>query len=133
MSVLTHSTTSKTTWDFDPRSIPGCEIWFDAADDTTLTTSVSTIKAWRNKGSIDTYAIEDVVGSNGGAMQAITSNGIAVNIPAGSQLAFTATQASSTSRSWFIVAACQTQLPISSFWAIVNQTAGSGQESLQWT
>lgn len=39
---------SKNIWDFDPRSIPGCQVWFDAADTSTITGS-STVTAWRDK------------------------------------------------------------------------------------
>jgi hypothetical protein len=39
---------SKNIYDFDPRSIPGCEVWFDAADTSTITGS-STVTAWRDK------------------------------------------------------------------------------------
>jgi hypothetical protein len=33
---------------FDPRSIPGCQVWFDGADRSTITGS-NTVTAWRDK------------------------------------------------------------------------------------
>ena len=41
--------TSKNIWGFDPRTIPGCVVWLDAADTSTLTLSGSNITAWRDK------------------------------------------------------------------------------------
>jgi sugar lactone lactonase YvrE len=41
--------TSKNIWGFDPRSVPGCVVWLDAADSNTLTLSGSNITAWRDK------------------------------------------------------------------------------------
>ena len=42
--------TSKRTWGFDPRSIPGCILWLDAADSSTLTGS-NPVTAWKDKSS----------------------------------------------------------------------------------
>ena len=39
---------SKNIWDFDVRSIPGCQVWFDGADTSTITGS-STVTAWKDK------------------------------------------------------------------------------------
>ena len=41
--------TSKNIWGFDPRSVPGCVVWLDAADSNTMTLSGSNITAWRDK------------------------------------------------------------------------------------
>ncbi len=35
---------------FDPRSIPGCALWLDAADSRTLTVSANLVSDWTNKG-----------------------------------------------------------------------------------
>ena len=40
--------TSKSIWGFDPRSVPGCQLWLDGADTSTLTGS-SPVTAWRDK------------------------------------------------------------------------------------
>lgn len=34
---------------FDPRTIPGCQLWLDAADSNTVTTSGSTLTGWIDK------------------------------------------------------------------------------------
>ena len=41
--------TSKSISGFDPRSIPGCVLWLDAADASTVTTSGTTVTAIRDK------------------------------------------------------------------------------------
>ena len=41
--------TTKTIWDFDPRSIPGCQLWLDAADKSTVVTSGSNVTQWNDK------------------------------------------------------------------------------------
>jgi hypothetical protein len=41
---------SKSIWDFDPRIIPGCTLWMDAADSNTITVSSgTTVTQWRDK------------------------------------------------------------------------------------
>jgi hypothetical protein len=42
------TTTSKSIWNFDPRSVPGCVLWLDAEDKSTLT-GTSPVTAWRDK------------------------------------------------------------------------------------
>ena len=44
--------TSKNIWGFDPRSVPGCQLWLDAADSSTITTSGSSVTQWRDKSSM---------------------------------------------------------------------------------
>lgn len=41
--------TSRSVWGFDPRSVPGCQLWLDAADATTVTLSGSNVTQWRDK------------------------------------------------------------------------------------
>ena len=41
--------TSKNIWGFDPRSVPGCQLWLDAADQSSMTFSGSTITQWNDK------------------------------------------------------------------------------------
>jgi hypothetical protein len=41
--------TSKNIWGFDPRSVPGCSLWLDGADQTSMTFSGSTITQWNDK------------------------------------------------------------------------------------
>jgi hypothetical protein len=43
---------SKNIWGFDPRTIPGCVVWLDAADTSTLTLSGSNITALRDKSGL---------------------------------------------------------------------------------
>lgn len=40
---------SKTYSGFDPRTIPGCQLWLDAADTSSLTLSGSSVTQWRDK------------------------------------------------------------------------------------
>jgi len=41
--------TSKNIWGFDPRSVPGCQLWLDAADSNSMTLSGSNVTAWTDK------------------------------------------------------------------------------------
>ena len=41
--------TSRSVWGFDPRSVPGCQLWLDGADATTVTLSGSSVTQWRDK------------------------------------------------------------------------------------
>ena len=40
--------TSKSIWGFDPRSIPGCTLWLDGADNATMN-STSAVTVWNDK------------------------------------------------------------------------------------
>jgi hypothetical protein len=123
MSLLLNSTTAKTSWNIDPRTIPDCLIWFDAADTSTLTLDGNTVKAWKNKGSIDMNAIQDT----GTCTSGNTINGLNyITCPAGAHLGFTCAL-TIQARSVFVVARNTTQLTGSNFWGMINQTAGAGQ------
>jgi hypothetical protein len=39
---------SKSVWGFDPRTIPGCQLWLDGADSSTVT-GTTTVTEWRDK------------------------------------------------------------------------------------
>ena len=41
--------TSKSVWGFNPRTIPGCQLWLDAADSSTITLSGSKVTQWNDK------------------------------------------------------------------------------------
>lgn len=41
--------TSKNIWGFDPRSVPGCSLWLDAADSLTITLSGTDVTQWNDK------------------------------------------------------------------------------------
>ena len=43
--------TSKNTWNFDPRSIPACALWLDAADQSTITLSGTSVTQMKDKSS----------------------------------------------------------------------------------
>lgn len=132
MSVLTHSTTSKTNWDFDPRSIPDCDIWFDAADTSTLGLHGTTVKTWQNKGSLAMNAIEEVGTVTSG--NTINGNNY-LTFPVTSQMAFTCAISSATTRSWFIVMRATTQINTSTapqFIGPINATT-STQDSVIFT
>ncbi len=48
---------------FDPTKITGCQLWFDAADSTTISTTGSNITQWRDK-STNAYSIAQATTSN---------------------------------------------------------------------
>ena len=41
--------TSKSIYGFDPRSVPGCRLWLDAADVSSMTLSTSSVTQWNDK------------------------------------------------------------------------------------
>jgi hypothetical protein len=41
---------SKNIWGFDPRSVPGCSLWLDAADSSSITIATG-VSQWRDKSS----------------------------------------------------------------------------------
>lgn len=49
MSFAT-AASQKSVWGFSPQSIPGLQLWLDAADSTSIT-GTSSVTAWRNKGA----------------------------------------------------------------------------------
>jgi hypothetical protein len=40
---------AKPIWNFDPRSVPGCALWYDSADRSTLTLVGSNVTQWNDK------------------------------------------------------------------------------------
>ena len=40
---------AKSTFGFDPRTIPGCQLWLDAADTSSMTLSGTTVTQWNDK------------------------------------------------------------------------------------
>ncbi len=48
---------------FDPRTIPGCALWLDAADSSTLTLSGSSVTAWNDKSGNGRNATQTVSGN----------------------------------------------------------------------
>ena len=53
--------TSRSVWGFDPRSVPGCQLWLDGADSNTVTGTTS-VTAWRDK-SANGYVANSFVNS----------------------------------------------------------------------
>jgi hypothetical protein len=43
------ATSSKSIFGFDPRTVPGCQLWLDAADSATVGLSGSTVTTWKDK------------------------------------------------------------------------------------
>ena len=108
MSLLSNSVTARTSWDFDPRSIPECDIWFDASDTNTLGLSGNVVNTWGNKGSISMNA----VAASGTVTSGNTENGLNyLSFPASSQMNFTCAIVNQA-RTWFIVARGETQINI---------------------
>ena len=63
--------TSKIISGFDPRSIGGCVVWLDGADEATKTLSSTTVTAWASKGSVSLSFTPAAVATEG----SITVNG----------------------------------------------------------
>ncbi len=125
MSLLSNSVTARTSWDFDPRSIPECDIWFDASDTSTLGLTGNVVNTWGNKGSISMNA----VAASGTVTSGNTENGLNyLSFPASSQMNFTCAIVNQA-RTWFIVARGQTQINITgdpepTLWGPLNNVTG---------
>ena len=108
---------------------PYMNIWFDAADSTTVTGTTS-VSAWESKGS----RIRSTAGPRTGTTSYITANQNGLNIircGAGVDMTF-GFDAPEQSRAWFIVAKNTTQLVSSGwgqYWTLVNQTQGVYQDA----
>jgi hypothetical protein len=61
---------------FDPTSIPGCQLWLDAADSSTVTFSGSNVTQWRDKSSNAAHASN----STGSNLPTVSTN--SSNLPA---------------------------------------------------
>lgn len=111
---------------FRPSDISNCDIWFDAADVSTIT-GTTTVTAWKNKGSITMNAIN----ATGSCTSGNSYNGLNyIASPAGTEMRFTCA-ITAQSRTWFVVARNKTTLTTApNYWAFVNQTAGSGQDGM---
>ena len=97
---------SKSIWGFDPRNIPGCVVWLDAADSNTLTLSGSNITAWRDKSTFSNN-----VNSISATAPTYNSTDSSVNFVAssGTFLRGTMSATYSNSASVFVVASIATQ------------------------
>jgi hypothetical protein len=60
---------------FDPRTIPGCALWLDAADSSTLTLSGSSVTAWNDKSGNGRHATGVVAPTYDGTTRYILFNG----------------------------------------------------------
>jgi hypothetical protein len=49
--------TSKSISGFDPRTIPGCQVWLDAADTSSITLSGSSVTQWNDKSGNGKHAV----------------------------------------------------------------------------
>ena len=114
----------------NPMSVsPYINIWFDAADSTTVT-GTTAVSAWASKG---TFIIDAAVPRTG-TTSYITANQNGLNIircGAGVDMTF-AFGSPTQSRAWFIVAKNTTQLVSSGlgqYWTLVNQTQSDYQDS----
>lgn len=111
---------------FSPRDVPGCLVWFDAADISTIT-GTSPVTNWVNKGEAGGSAVNN-------STQVCTSgnrvNGLNyINCPRNCELRFTATL-NTQSRSWFIVSRIATPLTsalVQSFILLFGVVSGDNQ------
>lgn len=54
---------SKSISGFDPRSIPGCVLWLDGADSSTITLSSSSVSQWSDKSGYGLHAVASGISS----------------------------------------------------------------------
>jgi hypothetical protein len=74
--------TSKNIWNFEPRSVPGCGLWLDAADSSAVTIATG-VSGWRDKSGNAYNLTQSTTGSQPSyASNLITfSNNTHLNVP----------------------------------------------------
>jgi hypothetical protein len=104
-------------------SMANFEIWFDAADLSTIT-GTSQVTNWVNKGSYGGSATN----RTGSCTSGNTFNGLNyISIPAGTDLGFTYAGA----RAWYIVARVNTVLASGDSFAIIERTTSTTSQTLR--
>ena len=94
------TSSQKSVWGFSPQSIPGLQLWLDAADTTSIT-GTSAVSAWRNKGAAGGSAstTNGTIGSSG------SINGrAALSIGSLARMTMPSLTFAQTSRTVFVVA-----------------------------
>jgi len=90
---------SKSIWGFDPRSVPGCSLWLDAADSNTITLSGSNVTQWNDKSGSSNHFTP-----TSGTPTSILDNGRSVvNFTSGTIMRSTNQITFTTSSAFFIV------------------------------
>jgi len=69
---------SKNEWKFSPQNIPGCQLWLDGADTTSLSYSGSSVTAWRDK-SGNGYNMDMLTAAPAGYAQTYPTTGTPIN------------------------------------------------------
>ena len=116
------------TW--QPSQISTLGIWFDFSDATSVTVTPGTnnITSFTNKGNLSVSGI--VVQSGTPTYATARFNGLnLVQIPVGAAFRFNVA-ITAQPRAWFFVARQTVQLTTNTFWALINQSAGAGQQVL---
>jgi hypothetical protein len=83
---------------FDPRDVPGCALWLDGADPSTLTLAGSSVSQWNDKSGNGGHATQ----STSGNRPTFTGSGVVFNAASSQWLQLNTTYAST--HSIFIVA-----------------------------
>jgi hypothetical protein len=73
---------SRNTWDFEPRSVPGCGLWLDAADSSAVTIATG-VSGWRDKSSNAYNLTQSTTGNQPSYSSSLItfSNNTYLNIP----------------------------------------------------
>ena len=134
--------TSKSISGFDPRSIPGCCMWFDAADSSTFTpanpSNGQTVTQWRDKSSNSNHLVQATAATvtSSGSYSTTGYNGkpaVFMNPTGVSSYGIYSTQAMWSSNTLNF----QNFFPsndTNTFFMVFSQTGGIvGAMSLQWT
>ena len=87
--------TSRGIVGLDPRTIPGCTVWFDAADPATFGLSGTSLQTWRSKGSVSctaTYKYNAPSVSTIGGLSTIYFNGVSTMMTTNTVASYGATE-----------------------------------------
>ena len=119
---------------FDPTTIPGCTVWFDAADIGTMSLSVSSLQSWKSKGSATctaTYKYNAPSISTIGGLSTLYFNGVSTMMTTNTVASYGATETT-----WITCAASlatvSASTPADACPVIATQGAGA-ERSIRYT
>ena len=109
-------------------SFTNCDIWFDAADTTTIT-GTTTVTSWISKGRIASLTAASTGACSSGNIVGGMNH---IRCPAGTNLSFTVALPGSTGRNWIFVARQLTNLTTGMVIPIVGSNGSvTGQQNLR--
>ena len=113
---------------FNPSQLPFCQLWYDAADTSTIVSSGSTVTSWSNKAGTTVNITTNGLAATTGNISSTRLNYI--NVPFGGALRFTASL-NTQARTWFFVVRNNTPSTDWTFMQLLHPSSGTtGQDQI---